>query len=478
MPATLGSTLPWAVAVGWLLLWRWHDWHWGRRTAVSLLLLAVQYDSSTLLLLIMLWSMEGKRISWRAMLPVLVTAVAGGIFAFSHFGLPFSFHLWGWRPELALRLHESQFYWLFVPFALLGGVPLVRRGQRPYSLFGIWGIAAAVSGSDLASLLLTVALLLLTGQGVMMLWHWLRTRFDAVVVSYVGIMAVSLLLIAQLTTIWWAYQSRQPEQTRLESEVAAWLQAHTAPDDVLFSTRRLAYLADRPVLPAYPLPQTEQELATLLPALDAASPAYLVSSYADQWLPILQSGWVQDRYEDVTQFTAPALADAPYTIWAYQHSPFDTAVTQPANVIIGTAMKLVGYHVQPTVIQPGEDVYVTLQLQATQPITTGVITDVRLAYTLDDWAWAWKQQLTPHTIAAAWWQPGQTITERIYMEIEDNVPVGAYEIQVLWWPSVQKTLALYQDEDVNALDRVRLGYSHSTATGYDADGSRQGSLCR
>jgi hypothetical protein len=162
----------------------------------------------------------------------------------------------------------------------------------------------------------------------------------------------------------------------------------------------------------------------------------------------------------VVHFSSDYAPQEDLTIWAYQHTFFDEGEPQATDVAVGDNVQLVAYQYEPSDIQPGDDVYLTLHLKATRPITVGFTTDVQLRYMKDGHIWAWREHLTPSAIAGQYWKPGQILAERIRLQIEDNIPLGTYELQVLWrWPDQsEERWRLYQDNDPNPLDRLRLGY--------------------
>jgi hypothetical protein len=78
---------------------------------------------------------------------------------------------------------------------------------------------------------------------------------------------------------------------------------------------------------------------------------------------------------------------------------------------------------------------------------------------LDGVAWAQRDMITPRTIPADWWQPDQVISERYVLTTTDEIPFGAYQVNVsLRHPESNDLLPLRQNHDPNSVDRVLLGY--------------------
>lgn len=462
---TLGGAASWGIGAGYLAIWAWSQTETKTRpkTAILLLLLLLHFDLAALTLVGWLWLTNyarQRRPVWFSILPVLLWAVLWSVFLFVSFGRVVALPTTNWPYQLPLLLRHSQLYWLFLPFLIAGGYSFIRQPTQNRWLWGwfIWCVATVLTGSSLAVPVAVTTGLMLTALGFAALWQGWTQRQNSPLPVYVAGAVAGLLLVPQLSSTYLTYLAHGT-QNSAEAQVVAWLQENTTAETQLFANPRLGYLADRPTLSAYPLPQTAEQWAVRFADLIAAAPDYLIIPQSGDWYPLTASGWVTDRYQEVAQFNIPYSPDASYRVYRYMPSPFDNDVIQPATVIVDEAVKLVAYAYQPATIQPGDDIYVTLYLETLKPVGLGYFTRLHLAHTQDDWVWAWNQVLSPHTISGLWWQPGQVIPERIKLEVEENIPWGAYELQVLWQRTYQEgPRPLYQNEDTNALDRVLLGY--------------------
>ena len=146
------------------------------------------------------------------------------------------------------------------------------------------------------------------------------------------------------------------------------------------------------------------------------------------------------------------------TVWEYVPSPFDAGEREEIAAVIDERFTLVGYQFEPRVISPGDDVFLTLYLQALEPVDHGFITGVHLSAP-DGWVWAWREERTPRALSGQWWAPGQVIPERIRLQTTEDIPFGAYDLQVFWRAADDKSnWPIIRQGDENILDRLFLGY--------------------
>jgi hypothetical protein len=132
---------------------------------------------------------------------------------------------------------------------------------------------------------------------------------------------------------------------------------------------------------------------------------------------------------------------------------------QPLNVHLPSKVKLIGWKSWPDRIQPGDAVYVTLFMQATQPVTRSLRTIVRLVSPTDGVGWAQRDAIVPRSIPVDWWRTGQAIAERFILTTTTQVPVGAYQLDVsVVTPDATGFVPIYQADNPTPFDRVALGY--------------------
>lgn len=480
---TLASPYSWSVAVGWLAITRSARSQSGRSViAASLALLAIWFDLSVLLLvgLLLFWRWRnGQRIPKIGLLVIFVLSLFWAVFTMIQFGRPVdSFPLAGLQ-EILRPVQRSELSWLFLPFLILGLVvgvigrhiptsKLSDDGQLQFdadlSLFGsfilFWGLVAIVIGSALAPAVVTLAIHYLVALGLVWFQYWLAGLRGPVIARNMALAMAALLVLIQLFVTYGNYIARPVGQYELEEEVAEWIQRQSEPDASLYASRRVGFLAERPTSPAVARSRTAGQLATFFDAFSDSLPEYFITGSDKEWLAFNGSDWLEERYDPVTQFASDYAPQDAMTVWAFQHTLFDDGRRQPADVILGNTLRLVAYQYEPADLKPGDDIYLTLFLEPTRPITVGLSTIIQLRYMQDGHVWAWENQLTPSTVSGEYWRPGQVLAERIKLHTEANIPRGAYELQAIWrWPHrADERWLLYQGDDPNPLDRMRLGY--------------------
>jgi hypothetical protein len=189
-------------------------------------------------------------------------------------------------------------------------------------------------------------------------------------------------------------------------------------------------------------------------------PDYVVSENNFAWDYVTRTTWFQDRYQARVRFKNDYTPDSPLTVWEYTSSPFDEGDQETLRAVVNDSFALVGYRFEPQTITPGDDVYLTLYLQALEPLDNGFTTVVHLSAPDDGWVWAWREEWTPRSFPGEWWAPGQVIPERILLPTTEDLPLGAYDLQVFWRAGDERDLhwPVVRDEDDSILDRVFLGY--------------------
>lgn len=362
--------------------------------------------------------------------------------------------------DLRQLWRESELYWLFVPFLLLGvweWWQTTRAKHRSMvAILGlvVWLIVTYFAGSPAAVWLTAVLILALVALGTTSSKRWLPHRPE----SHHTLMTVLLglvLLWPLLTSLQQRALFRSTAQRRVETHMAAWLQRNSLPTAVVWTSPRLAFLADRPRQETA-VPSTPAQLPTLLAILDEAPPHYLITTQAANWDFLTSTGWFQERYAPAASFDEPLLTAAPYVVWAYQESLFDVGEKRPLAIETDRGVKLVAAQVAPARIQPGEQVHVTLQLEATRPISNAFNTVVRIIAPLDGIAWGQQDEIRPLSRPLSWWQPGQIITERFVITSTQDIPVGAYEINVSFHDSGETAFWPLSDGE-NELEAVGVG---------------------
>ncbi len=137
------------------------------------------------------------------------------------------------------------------------------------------------------------------------------------------VILISLLLL-QAIALLNAWRARPVEQLRLYKALAAWLQAHALPDEVVGTHRvgLIGYLADRTTV-ALPLDSANRGARALLTALDDTRPDYCLALSGVAWNGVRAQPWFQARYQMIHREASP-YALPPLMLFRYTPSPFDT----------------------------------------------------------------------------------------------------------------------------------------------------------
>lgn len=385
--------------------------------------------------------------------------------------------LWAWRQPASLPLLPFIYFdWpmVVVFLALLGGYAWQRKPITPWPIIG-WLLSTAglagfswwqfgrMVGEPAAGTALIVAGLLLVMSwglpGVVRRWQSkvnLPAREAALGLAlFIGVPFV----LSQGYLLWQGYRLRAPAYQQLQVQIGRWLHEQPLPDRAVFGSAQIGYLAQRPVWPWQGQRGDEARLPDLLPRFVQEPPAFFVSSSSLAWRELTHTGWFQGRYRAAATFQTPYEPRSPFTLWAYEETPFDRSEPQPIEVEAENGLKLMAYQYSPAVITPSEAVYVTLYWQTTRPITTTFSSVVRLISPLDQVAWAQRDLYAPRSIPPAWLKSDDWFAERFVLTTTADIPIGGYELNLsLYNPRATGFINLYQNEDTNVLDRVLLGY--------------------
>lgn len=463
---TLGTEISWAIAWVSLAVAAASRGKWKLLAGILILLLLTHFDVSTLMPALLLLAFQ--RIKQRkfplGLCLILMLALAGwGVMVARQLVAPFSMsHLAEWGGDIEQLARESEFYWLFLPFIVLG---LLEVAVRARWMGLLWVIILILRGSEVAGGMLGVLALLLAGLGIDRLVEWIRAqnrfRLDRRTLT-VGLALVAWLPlgVAQLSSLLTAYPHRPVAQSELEQQVGAWLHAHSDPTETVFGSERIGYLADRPTLPWDGGRSDQAELARLLQTLNRNPPAYCVSLRSLGWDLLTRTDWFQEYYAPLQTFELPHEAMSPFVVWGYQAGRFEMGEYRPLDVRLPDGVKLVGYRYWPDRIQPGDAVYVSLYLQAMDPVTDTFHTVVRMISPWSGERWAQQDMVAPPVSSLVdWWQRGQPIAQRFMLTTPTDISVGAHQLEMrAAAPQLSEFLPIYQGDDTSPVDQITLGY--------------------
>lgn len=382
---------------------------------------------------------------------------------------------------IATWLEESEFYGLFLPWIGLGllaalsklrtlpGAPSKRPTGGRRSALGLaaillWALLVILSGNATGWAMLVTLGLFLTGLGVEWAIDWIDARglarlsrpaLAACVVLVAGLPPAA----AQASSLFQRYPFRPSIRQELEQQAGDWLRSHSEPAASVLGSERVGYLADRPGLAWNGREDDQARLANLLQDLSLNPPTYCVSFKSMAWDRLTRTGWFQDGYLPLRKFESPYDSTSPYVIWGYQSSGFDRGERQPMNARLPSQVNWVGYKYWPDRIQPGEAVYVTLFLQAAQPITRSLRTVVRMIAPGAGAGWAQRDVFVPHSVPPDWWQAGQVIAERFILTTTAKIPVGAYRLEIsVVTPEARSFMPMYRGDETAPIQHIFIGY--------------------
>ena len=503
VPGSAGTEISWSLALGlgavaltvlplpakravWL------------KVILLLLLLGVHFSAATIVLALTLLAVDVHkgRVGWLPFGFVAGAALLWGLFAIPRFGsLPAA------DPVLWLRdgyafLAEHQLYWFYAFFVLTGLWDVFFAEQdsifseqytvnsEQYSVFSnqytvysiqlrglrqmvllliLWAGTAVLARDPLAPFIITVLRLVLVGVGAAWLARKLlleRADGDRQAVWLVPLLVTIPLLLISLVYLRDLYRTRPLQQIELQDQAAAWLLENSTAEATLYAPPRIGLASERPTLPAMVDRIRDETVGDVYQQLITLTPDFIVSENTTAWDYITRTTWFQDRYAVRTQFADGYAAGSPVTVWGYLPSAFDEGPRTDLTAVVDDRFALTGYQFEPQVITPGDDIYLTLYLEVLQPIEHGFITGVHLS-AQDGWVWAWREERTPRSLPGQWLEPGQVFPERIRVQTTEDIPLGAYDLQVFWragddktnWPIVRKG----DDAETAVFDRIFLG---------------------
>lgn len=480
--STAGAPTSWVLALGWIVLGlNARATQPALKVGLLLFMLGLHFDTAVFVFALAVLILDGitRRSGWGPAFALTGIVFGGLAFTFWFSGGPQTVDLWppSWWSDLSSLARDKQLWWLFVPFAAAGLLHVIRnRGygvetqtrlsllQQMIGLSGMWAGAALLSDSVMAPAVTAVMVQILAALGLQALVHGAQEqgRLMGAKRGQTAVLQALLLLPLLIAQLLLARQHTASDLMNLaeaEEQAAAWLVGNSAPGATLLAGQRIGYLAERATLPLL-VEQADPEDASILYAQVLASPPeFVVSQRTEAWDIITRSGWFRERYAPVTQIKNSYTVAAPLTIWHYQSSPFDEGDPQQMAARVPGQFELVGYKLEPPVFTPGDDLFITLYLRATEPVKNGFITGMHLVAP-DGRVWAWREEQTPRSLSGAWWQPGQVISERFRIPTTADVPSGAYSAETFWRAADDddRQLPVFQGDDENVLDRVRLGY--------------------
>ncbi|MCP4544287.1 MAG: hypothetical protein GY832_44820 [Chloroflexi bacterium] len=466
--STLGTEALWAMALAWAAIAASFKKRWNVQAGLLALALCVHLGPSTvalaILLLVAQW-IERRRFPFWIGLVLIVSVLGWGVITVVY-RVPviprWSLDIGHWVLIIRQLVAESEFYWLFLPLILCGGIELFLKTRKVLWGGVLWAVVAVLDDGAVAGATLATLGLFLAGLGI----DWIITQVEAKRLVRLNSLALTVSLglvvglplgVAQVSVFWQWHQFRPVVRQQVEQQAGDWLRAHSDPTAIIFGSKWVGYVADRLTIPWGGSDSDQDSVAARLKSLNENPPGYCVSFKSIGWDHLTRADWFLDNYVPLQTFESPHYAASSFTVWGYRFRGVDWGERQPLNVQFPEGVNWVGYSFSPGRIQPGEDVRVTFFLQATQPFTQPYQTVVEVVSPSDGTAWA-RQTITPSEVLMGWWQTGGTVAERIVMTTTPDISVGAYHLDAHVVQSGSRIrLPVYQDNDAAPLDRITLG---------------------
>ena len=206
------------------------------------------------------------------------------------------------------------------------------------------------------------------------------------------------------------------QRLALWQQAGAWLRQNSLPEMRVWSDHSdvVGYWAERD---------------TVAEAAHDAPPDYAVAVNSLAWIQRLNQPWFQEHYRRVLAVNNPYDSLAPLSIYRYQPSPFDLGLEVNVGAHLGGIIELASYRLDSTQLIPGEAQHLTLTWRALEPLTRTFHVRVRLYDTAARRVWAQVDNATPANAKTRLWPVGRPLTDRYTLEIPDDLPDGAYQIE-------------------------------------------------
>jgi len=469
--STLGTETPWVTALAWTAIASAMEGRWGIQTGALALMLGTRSDWTTLALALLLWIVQwagSRRFPLWPGLILAMVAAGWGLMATQQIVTPITLPSLGpadWRHSIGQLLAESEFYWLFLPLFLCGGlglatalpgVPQILTSARKATRAGTaLGLLLIIVGQAFQPVQTARAMgitlgLFLAGLGI----DWIIQWVEAHTVSRLGhstlVMSVALITglplgIAQASSLLQRYQSRPVTRQELERRAGDWLRVYSEPTATILSSERVGYLADRATLTWRGDRSDPAELGNLVRVLNQDPPKYCVSFRSIAWDRLTRTDWFQDGYVPLQKFESPYDATSPLIIWGYRFQGAAKAVG--AN--FGNQISLVSFRA-PDSLPPDAEFDVRLYWEALRPPEEHYTVFIHL---LDDSG----QLVANHNEMrlTGLWPPGEIMPDVHHIVPDLPMPRGMYKLQMgmYHWPTMER-LPIWDEFGVQQADHL------------------------
>ncbi|VAW31813.1 hypothetical protein MNBD_CHLOROFLEXI01-4384 [hydrothermal vent metagenome] len=250
---------------------------------------------------------------------------------------------------------------------------------------------------------------------------------------------INLLLIMPVFTSFametWHTNSKQWARAEY-FQVGQWLAAHAAPDASIASIEIgvIGYESNRPILDTMGLVSPDMTLhqvgwvETLVYALNAHSPDYLISLPDTAWDFLRPQWWFQAAYEPVVTFDSATI---------YQRKQQPVRLTQPIDQELQGGLQLIEIILSDNKLQPGLPLDVWLKINVQQPQISDYQLTLYLVDSEDNWFAVTKDFPFSGGYNSSKWQPGDKLEIPIRLMVPTDLPQGAYQIGIIMFDPEQ-----------------------------------------
>jgi len=159
-------------------------------------------------------------------------------------------------------------------------------------------------------------------------------------------------------------------------------------------------------------------------------PDYAVAVNSLVWMQRLSQPWFQEHYRPVFAIANPYDSLAPLSIYRYRPSPFDAGRPFAVEKRFGESVELMQYRLDSEQLIPGEAQHLTLTWRALEPLPKAINVRVRLYEMATRKVWVEVVNAAPANVRSQLWPVARPMIDRYTLEIPDDLPDGAYQLQV------------------------------------------------
>jgi hypothetical protein len=161
-----------------------------------------------------------------------------------------------------------------------------------------------------------------------------------------------------------------------------------------------------------------------------APPDYAVAVNSLAWIQRLNQPWFQEHYRRVFAIVNPYDSLAPLSIYRYRPSPFDAGRPFAVEKRFGESVELMQYRLDSEQLIPGEAQHLTLTWRALESLPKAINVRVRLYEMATHQVWVEVVNAAPANVRSQLWPVARPMIDRYTLEIPDDLPDGAYQLQV------------------------------------------------